>query len=150
MKKISKKNRYIIAISIIIILILSVILWGFIENNCPKLTKYTIESSDLPSSFKGYKIAQISDLHNAEIGEGNQKVLDLLKTADPDIILLTGDLIDSRKTKIDIAVDFAKRACEIAPCFYSAGNHESRLGDFDSFAKQLELVGVKVLQNQKK
>lgn len=150
MKKLSKRKRFILIIlSVVFALILGISTWGVIENNSPRLTKYTVKSSDLPDSFKGYKIAQISDLHNAEIGEGNKKVLELLTLADPDIILLTGDLIDSRKTKIDVAVEFAKKACEIAPCYYSAGNHESRLDDFGGFVRQLESVGVTVLQNQK-
>ena len=150
MKRISKRMRLlIIIISIIIFIASAVVAWGCIENKMLKITRYTIKSSRVPNSFVGYKIAQISDLHNTEIGKDNEKTLKLLKSADPDIIVLTGDLIDSRKTKIDVAIDFAKRANEIAPCYYVSGNHESRLADFDSFASKLEAVGVTVLKNQK-
>lgn len=150
MKNLSKRNRFIIiAISIILIACIVVTAWGFIENNMPVVTEYTLDSDRLPDEFKGYKIAQVSDLHNSEIGKDNQKLLNALKSADPDVILLTGDLIDSRRTNIDIAVNFAKKACEIAPCYYASGNHESRLQDFNSFAKRLEDVGVTVLKNQK-
>ena len=150
MKRISKRLRLIIIIkSVISFIAISVVTWGLIENKSPKLTNYSIQSSRLPDSFDGYKIAQVSDLHNATIGKENVKVLDLLRIAEPDAILLTGDLIDSRKTKIDVAINFAKKANEIAPCYYVSGNHESRLEDFDGFAKQLESVGVVVLKNQK-
>ena len=150
MRKLSKRNRIIIIIiSVILLITASVVMWGLIENNMPKLTKYTITSNRLPEEFKGYKIAQVSDLHNAEVGKDNEKVLKILRSANPDIILLTGDLIDSRKTDLAVAVSFAKKAHQIAPCYYASGNHESRLEDFDSFAKQLEDVGVTVLKNQK-
>ncbi len=150
MKKISKRLRLIIIlVSIIAFIALSVVSWGLIENNSPVLTKYEVKSERVPELFRGYKIAQISDLHNKTIGKNNQKVLDLLKQADPDIIVLTGDLVDSRKTKIDVAVDFAKRAMEIAPCYYVGGNHESRLNNFDVLISELEDVGVIVLKNQK-
>ena len=150
MKAISKRMRVlIIIVSIFLLLITLFVTWGIIENNSPILTKYTVKSQRLPESFRGYKIAQISDLHNAEIGTENQKVLKLLKDADPDIIVLTGDLIDSRKTKIDVAVNFAKKANQIAPCYYASGNHESRLTNFDVFTSKLEAVGVTVLKNQK-
>ena len=150
MKKLSKRLvRIIIIFSIILCLVAGFVVWGIIENNSPKITDYTIKSDNLPEGFKGYKIAQISDLHNTKIGKDNEKVLNLLKSANPDIIVLTGDLIDSRKTKIEVAVNFAKKANEIAPCYYVSGNHESRLDDFDGFASKLEAVGVTVLRNQK-
>ena len=98
MKNLSKRNRFIIiAISIILIACIVVTAWGFIENNMPVVTEYTVDSDRLPDEFKGYKIAQVSDLHNSEIGKDNQKLLNALKSADPDVILLTGDLIDSRR-----------------------------------------------------
>ncbi|MBR2337221.1 MAG: metallophosphoesterase [Clostridia bacterium] len=150
MKVITKRMRLlIIIVSVLLLLVVIFITWGTVENNSPVLTKYTVKSDRLPEPFRGYKIAQVSDLHNAEIGDGNKKVLSILRSADPDIIVLTGDLIDSRKTKIDVAIAFAKEVSKIAPCYYVSGNHESRLSDFNSFAKQLESVGVTVLKNQK-
>ena len=53
-------------------------------------------SGRLPPDFSGFRIAQVSDLRNAEFGEGNCKLIDLLTQTDPDIIVLTGDLIDLR------------------------------------------------------
>lgn len=70
----------------------------------------------------------MSDLHNTEFGEGNAKLFSLLREADPDIIVVTGDLIDSRHTDVDAAVCFIEGAREIAPVYYVTGNHESRLG----------------------
>ena len=49
----------------------------------PALTSantYTIESNRLPEEFDGFRIAQISDLHNVEMGKNNQRLIEKLKT----------------------------------------------------------------------
>ena len=139
----------LIVLSVFILIAVGVLIRGLWENNHPEITRAVIKSDRLPNSFKGYKIAQVSDLHNAKIGGDNQRVLDLIKDANPDIIVFTGDIVDSRKTDFDVAVDFAKRAEEVAPCYYVCGNHESRLTNYQTLVKRLEGVGVTVLQNQK-
>ena len=62
-------------------------------------------------------IAQVSDLHNAEFGDRNQRLLEMLREAEPDMIAITGDLIDSRKANIAVALAFAEEAVKIAPCY---------------------------------
>ena len=122
---------------------------GFWENQNPVLTEYKIEKENLPSSFKGFKIAQISDYHNTEIGENNCKILTLLNENKPDIILITGDLIDSRKTDEKVALKFAEQLVKIAPCYYVNGNHESRFDGYGEFVVKLKNLGINVLQNQR-
>ena len=87
MTKKAKKTAAWLMVIFISVLLIAVAVWIAVGNSALGVTVYRIKKTDLPSAFDGYKIAQVSDLHNAEIGEGNQKVLDLLKTADPDIIL---------------------------------------------------------------
>ena len=65
-------------------------------------------SDRIPEAFSVFRIAQVSDLHNAEFGEGNEKLIELLSQTDPDMIVITGDLIDSRYTDIEIALEFAR------------------------------------------
>ncbi len=81
----------------------------------------------MPNSFVGYKIAHVSDLHNATFGKENDKLLNKIKNSECDIIAITGDIFDSRNTKIDVAIDFVEEALKIAPVFYITGNHEKRL-----------------------
>ena len=71
----------------------------------------------------GYKIVHISDLHNTEFGKGNEQLLTLLKDSSPDIIVITGDIVDSRKTDVQVARDFINNASKIAPIYYVTGNH---------------------------
>jgi predicted MPP superfamily phosphohydrolase len=72
----------------------------------------------------------------------------MLRAAQPDIIAITGDLIDSRHTDVALALDFAAEAVKIAPCYYVTGNHESRLEEeYAQLKAGLLAVGVVVLEN---
>ena len=111
-----KKKRIIITvIAVVLIWLIVWIVWG---NTALELNTYTIASSRLPDAFDGYRIAHVSDLHDTEIGDHNEKLLARLRQASPDMIVITGDLIDSRNTDIEIALEFAEAAMRIAPCYY--------------------------------
>lgn len=122
------------------------LIWG---NSALMTSECQIVSSVLPSGFHGFRIAQISDLHNAEFGSGNEKLLSMLKDTKPDIIVLTGDLIDSRNLNIPVALSFAEEAVKIAPCYYVTGNHESRIDALPELLDGLTDAGVTVLRNEK-
>jgi predicted MPP superfamily phosphohydrolase len=139
------KKKVIVAVLAAVILCLTV--WVIWANEALELNCYRIENERLPESFAGYRIAQISDLHNAEIGKNNEKLLAMLKEADPDLIAITGDMIDSRRTDIDVALQFAGEVVQIAPCYYVTGNHEARVDDYETFKSGLQEAGVTVLEN---
>lgn len=146
----SKKKKIIIAVVVIAaiaIVFISLLLW---QNLTIKTSVYKLSKENLPEEFKGFKIAQISDLHNAEFGKDNSKLLDILKQNRPDIIVFTGDLVDSNHTNINISLSFAKEAVKIAPCYYVPGNHEAWLdkAKYDNLVSQLINSGVVVLDNK--
>ena len=131
---------------VILILIAALIAWAAIDSRNIDVTRFTV--SGAPEAFSGFKIVQISDLHNAEFGTDNQKLIDILKSEAPDAIVITGDLIDARRTNTEIAESFARRCMEIADCYYVPGNHEARLGGtYDAFESALIADGVNVLRN---
>lgn len=137
------KKRYYLYLAVLVL-----IAWGFVENTLLGVTSLTVRSDSLPESARGYRIAQVSDLHNTEFGKGSKRLLALLEESQPDLIAITGDLIDSRRTKPEIAVAFAKEAVKIAPCYYVTGNHESRIPEFPQLEQQLLDAGVTVLRGQ--
>lgn len=141
-----KRKYFISGILGALILCIIWIIWG---NTALELNTYTITSESLPKSFDGYRIAHVSDLHNTEIGDKNETLLKMLKDAEPDMIAITGDLIDSRRTDISIALEFAKNAVKIAPCYYITGNHEARISEYDSLKQGLIELGVIVLEDEK-
>ena len=131
------------------ILLLVLIVWAAWGTTALELNTYTVSSKVLPDAFDGYRIAHISDLHNAELGDSNEKLLSMLREAEPDIIAITGDLIDSRNTNIEVALAFAEEAMKIAPCYYVTGNHEARVSEYDELKAGLEAAGVVVLENER-
>lgn len=142
-----KKKRFAIA-AVAVLMLAALAFYTVWANTALKTTSYTIKSESLPPEFNGFCIAQVSDLHNAEIGENNQKLLSALKKEKPDIIVITGDLIDSRQTNVSTALSFAQSAAEIAPCYYVSGNHESRVSEYAELKEGLEKAGVTVLENE--
>lgn len=144
-----KNKKRIVVLVILTIIVLTLIIWTAWGNTALELNTYTITSEKLPDAFNGYRIAHISDLHNAEMGKENEKLLSILCEAEPDIIAITGDLIDSRNTDIEIALHFAEEALKIAPCYYVTGNHEAHVSEYNDLKEGLKELGVIVLEDEK-
>lgn len=142
------KKKYIL-LAVVVAALLALIVWIAWGNTALELNTYTITSTHLPESFNGYRIAHVSDLHNAQMGKDNEKLLVMLREAEPDIIAITGDLIDSRNTDIHIALHFVQEAMKLAPCYYVTGNHEARVAEYSELKAGLEEAGVVVLENER-
>lgn len=145
MKKPNKKT--VLIVSVLVILFLGIwTLWG---NIALEVNEYEIVSDRIPEAFAGFRIAQVSDLHNKDFGEGYGQLLTLLSEINPDIIVVTGDLIDSRQTDLDVALEFAWQAGKIARVYYVSGNHEARVPEYEDLKTGLVKAGVVILENQK-
>ena len=141
------KKTYMVASIVVFFLLFSGWIWR--GNTALEVNEYEMISNRIPEAFSGFRIAQISDLHNAQFGERNEGLLSLLSQADPDIIVITGDLIDSRHTDIQIALEFCESAIEIAPVYYVTGNHEARVTEYEDLKNGLEENGIVILENEK-
>ena len=141
------KKKYIVMISIMIVLSMLVVC-VVCHNKDLEINKFNVKSKYIPTEFDNFRIVQVSDLHNAEFGKNNEKLLAMLKQTDADIIVITGDLIDSRNTKVDVAVSFAEKATKIAPTYYINGNHEARVPEeYERLKQGLDEAGVTILEN---
>jgi predicted MPP superfamily phosphohydrolase len=138
-----KKKKILMAVCAAVLLPL--LIWTIWSNTTLQLTEFTVQSPEIPEAFDGFRIAQVSDLHNCGLAE---KVLTKLRSLQPDIIAITGDLIDSRNTDVAAALDFVEQAVEIAPCYYVTGNHESRVEEYAQLKEELLALGVTVLENE--
>lgn len=143
----NKKRRIVLAV--IVAILLALIIWIIWGNTALELNTYTITSIKLPEAFDGYRIAHISDLHNTEMGTDNEKLISMLKNAEPDVIAITGDLIDSRNTNVETALQFAENAIKISPCYYVTGNHEARVSEYEELKNGLTELGVIVLEDER-
>lgn len=83
------------------------------------------------------------------MGDDNENLLALLRDAEPDIIAITGDLIDSRSTDIEIVLQFVEEAMKIAPCYYVTGNHEANVSktEYERLENGLTEAGVIILHD---
>lgn len=136
---------------LLFIVIISIGLFAFFkwQNNSITISEIAFKSNTIPESFNGYKILQISDLHNKEFGSKQSKILGKIEKINPDIIVITGDLIDSNNTNIDVAMDLIDGIINIAPIYYVSGNHEAWSGSYNDLKSKLENSGVVVLDNKK-
>lgn len=80
---------------IIIISLISYIIW---DNNRIKVVKEDIVIDNLPEALEGFKILQITDLHEEEYGKDQRRLLKAIHSHDYDVIVFTGDMLDNRKS----------------------------------------------------
>lgn len=133
-----------------ILLLGALALFLYDGNNRPDITNYDYSGRDLPQTFDGYRIVQLSDLHNAVFPNENEDFMETVRSLEPDLIVLTGDFIDaSTHTDYDDALLFMQQIPKIAPCYYVFGNHEYRLKKSmrDAFVGQIEKWGVHYMDN---
>ena len=142
-----EKKRYCVLIGAALICTIFV-LWMMWGNTALMVSEIPISSDRLPASFSGFRIAQVSDLHNTEFGEDNVVLLQLLSDCQPDIIVITGDLIDTNHTDANVALTFIQKSIKIAPTYYVSGNHEASSSEYDALKAGLESAGVTVLEDE--
>ena len=145
----SKKKKYIKS-AIVLLIVITLLLFCNFQNKHLETTHYTYEAEQLGVDLDGYRIVQISDLHNAKFGKNNQKLVDRIRECAPDMIVLTGDLVDSNHTNVDRAVQFVNEIVKICPVYYVTGNHEYWLdtSEYEKLMDGLVSAGVVILDNQ--
>lgn len=102
----------------------------------------------LPAGLEGLdgvKIAQISDVHSADL-EGPLGAA--LEEAAPDLIVMTGDLVNREDRELSRTLSLARMAAETAPAFFAPGNHEGDNPCWPELRDGLEEAGVQVLEDR--
>ena len=174
----AKKKRIVIRlfiISLIFVIIaasIAIIGCNYIGNRSFTETFYSVSSLKVQNKIR---VIHISDLHNCTYGQDNSKLIDRVKKLKPDLIIYTGDIIDSKALNDDRAEKLCKGLSGVAPSYYIYGNNEvekyykmalsqdeldKKFGFTDEnrnpeklleikepLAKKLEACGVKVLKN---
>ena len=147
----SKRRRR----TLLIILALAIALAAIVIDSANRLTVTSFELSyeNLPASFDGFKIVQLTDLHLHQFGEDNWRLVERVAEEKPDIIVLTGDFINRRLVDAQMGQSeelrvFFKTLSELAPCYFVSGNHEWASGEIDSLAAILDEAGIRYLRNE--
>lgn len=141
-----KQIKIYLIITLVIVSLALFIIW---ENNTISITPINYTNIKIPGSFEGYTIVHISDLHNKSFGNNQERLLKKIRGISPDILVVTGDLIDRRKYDLDTAMIFINGALKIAPVYYVSGNHEAWSGDYENIRQHLLDAGVQILDDGK-
>lgn len=121
------------------------------ENNRLTLSRYSVESSRLPQEFDGFSIVHLSDLHSKCFGSGQGRLLRRIDQLAPDLVCITGDLVDKRRyhhNGVAPALELCQRVAQERPVIFVTGNHESALPFYPKLRRTLRQIGVTVLENQ--
>ncbi len=118
-------------------------LWGV------QVTETSVPVHGLPEGFDGLRVVHLSDLHGHEYGEDSARLLALVAERQPELIVVTGDLID-QEGQLSMVPALAEGLAAIAPTYYVTGNHEWALGTgtVKTLKNLLSQCGVTVLSNQ--
>lgn len=130
-----------------LVLLALVCLFLYDQQNRIQPEELTAASDHLPGSFSGFRVVQISDLHGKVFGEENQTLLEEVAALEPDIIAITGDLVDA-VDQLDALPALARGFSNIAPTYYVTGNHEWAIHQANEVKLILEENGVIPLTNE--
>ncbi len=118
----------------------------FFEVNFPKINQINIQSSKI-SQGQEIKILQITDLHNKEFFDANKSLYEKIKQANPDFIVITGDLIDKSTKDYSYVNQFIASLLDINKnIYFVSGDHEQK--NKKNIIADLENLGVKVLNRE--
>lgn len=117
------------------------------QDNDVVMTKFSMKHPHLPKGLEGFKILHISDLQSKSFGKKQKYLMKEIKKTSPDMIVITGDLIDANRTDLDTAMDLIRQITPIAPVYYVSGNHEFRSGFYEELMTLLRWEGVILLDN---
>jgi predicted MPP superfamily phosphohydrolase len=133
---------------IIVLLFISVFCYLFYQNSSLEVRNYSIVDNRLGSEINDFKIVQISDLHNVSSKILVEDLVSEIKNEKPDIIVFTGDLVDSKNTDIDGAISFIKKIKDVGSMYYVSGNHEASIDNYDELKEKLISNDVIILDNK--
>lgn len=123
----------------------------YIDSNVLTTSEFCIKNKKIPSKFDGYKILHLSDLHSKSFGNKNEKLIEKISEINPDIIVMTGDMVNCNDTNFDNFFELVKVLVKKYDIYYIVGNHEQNMKKVNKnvIIDFLEANGVKVLDNEK-
>ena len=131
---------------VLLLVVLTGVWFFFDQQNRIQPEDISVSDPGLPEAFEGFRIVQISDLHGKQFGEDSEKLLAQVAAQEPDLIAITGDLIDQALQLEDLPA-LARGLAAIAPTYYVTGNHEWAIRQANEVKLLLEQNGVTPLTN---
>lgn len=129
----------------------------YFQANDITITNYTYKSDKVPEGFQNYKILQLTDLHSNLFGKDNVRLLQEIEKVDPDMIAVTGDMMNSLEDDGVVFLELAEQLVKRYPVYYIDGNHElivkliSKRGEhqfYPAFIERLKQLGVHIVNDK--
>ncbi|MEQ6377468.1 metallophosphoesterase [Bacillaceae bacterium S4-13-56] len=154
-----RRKKLVITLAILIFLVV----YYFLQLNWISVSNETVLLEDLPEEFDGFKIVQLSDLHNKEFGEGNKRLVNKINKIKPDIIVITGDMLNNSQdipNNGEVLIELLENLNNNYPTYYVTGEHEEGLyyedrnkyqkeGTKEAYEEKLSNLGVTILNDEK-
>lgn len=144
-----------IKLLIVLAIVLLIYLFFYREINKLETTRYEIQNEKIPKEFNNFKIVQISDLHNKTFGKKNEKLLQQIDKEKPDIIVITGDLVEGDKNNFNVSLNFLDELTKKYKVYHIIGNHEQKSlrnkykKEYETYFKELDKKPIINLYNEK-
>ncbi|MFF2886521.1 metallophosphoesterase [Paenibacillus sp. NPDC057967] len=120
----------------------------YAQNNSIVVTTYKVASDKLPDGFDSYRIVQLSDLQSKEFGKEQRPLIRKVQKLEPDIIVVTGDLVDRNHYDGEASFRLMEGMAKIAPVYFARGNHEQGAEEYSSdLEERLLALGVHIMKN---
>lgn len=116
----------------------------YYENNGISTTNYEVDCG----IGKDINVVHLSDLHGKEFGKNNEKLKRLILKEKPDLVVATGDMIDSSLKNMEGVIDFFSDLSRWVKVVYISGNNEQRCKKAEYIFESLKSKGVIVLRNE--
>lgn len=141
------KNKKII----IFLILLVVFLYTYLSKKVD-ITRYTVKSDKISKKFDDYTIVQLSDFHSKGYNDTTEIIINEIEKINPDIIVMTGDMISWDVENIDELQSLIKSLITNYPIYYINGNHEElaeilKSKEYENFINDIKSLGVSVLKN---
>lgn len=107
-----------------------------------RVVSYGVRSPEVAGPVR---LAVASDLYSCRYGDGQRTLLDAVGAQAPDVVLLTGDIVDDKLAE-DNAWTAVTALANGYPCFYVTGNHEWWSGEAERICEQMADLGITVLR----
>lgn len=114
------------------------------------IRQQTLRLPSLPDAFDGFRVVQLSDLHKRVYPHRERRLLQKVQQCQPDIIVITGDLVSRSVTDFTERTALLKALRQMAPVYLSLGNHEwdmqpQQMAAYQAMVKQ---SGCVLLENE--
>ncbi len=131
-------------IKIIMFFLILILLLGLLSIK-EKIVSYTVVSSKIKHNIK---LVLITDLHSCWYGKNMHTLIEEIKSEDPDVVLMGGDIYNDEKSESNNTEIFLKQISSLYKCYFVTGNHDSGINmftDINDVKKEIKDYGITLL-----